>query len=86
VLVTTANVRTVFNKFTKGQWLILQELDTFYIYYQKLGGLPQLMLICKGKDTFTALAECTELMYGLIHPEVMWSEDLQEAVNRILAE
>jgi hypothetical protein len=84
--VSTVTVRTVHNKFARGLWLVVEEGQNYYIYFQKNGSLPQLMLICKGKDTFRSLAECTELMYSLIHPEVMWSEELQTAVNSILAE
>lgn len=77
-------MRTVYNKFSRGIWIVLEEGETYYIYYQKHGSLPQLMLIIRGRDTFTAFAECTELMYSLLHPEVMWSEQLQETIKEVL--
>jgi hypothetical protein len=44
------------------------------------------MLIVKGKDTFTALAEATELMYSLLHPEVMWSDSVKADIDALLAD
>jgi hypothetical protein len=80
------NVRTVYNKFARGLWVILEEGENYYIYYAKPTGLPQLMLIVKGKDTFTALAEATELMYSLLHPEVMWSDSVKADIDALLAD
>ncbi|MDD5510864.1 MAG: hypothetical protein PHI12_08640 [Dehalococcoidales bacterium] len=77
-------MKTVFIKFDRGTWYIQEADNEYHIYYRQTGGQPQLMIICKGKDVFSTLAECCSLMYGQIHPEVNWSDNLTKEIEGLL--
>ena len=42
--------------------------------------------IGKGEEIFSALAECATVMYGELHPEVKWSDALQDTISKALNE
>jgi len=78
-------VKNAYNKFSGGTWLIVEsDSQEFYIYYQRLAGLPRLMLICKDARVFSALAECSAVMYSLLHPETAWGDQMTKDIEDIL--
>ena len=78
---------TVKHPFNQGVWHVTHDDDdTFYILFEKPPHAAQIMFICKGSAIFSALAECATVMYGELHPEVKWSDSLQDTVNKALNE
>ena len=77
-------MKNAYNKFSGGTWLIVENSGEFYLYYQRLSGLPRLMLICKDARVFSALAECSAVMYSLIHPETAWGDQMTKDIEDIL--
>jgi hypothetical protein len=74
-------MRTVYNKFARGLWQIVEDGEDYYFYYHLQGEHPRLMLIVKGVDTVSSLAECMTAMYGILHPEIQWSDELIKTVT-----
>ena len=78
---------TVKHPFANGVWHVTHDDDdVFHILFEKPPCAPQVMFICKGSAIFSALAECATVMYGELHPEVKWSDALQDTISKALNE
>jgi hypothetical protein len=77
-------VNTVLRKCDKGMWYVHEDNDQFYLYWQAIGQLPQLMLVCKSQLVFDTLAECLTGLYGVHHPEIMRDDRLSKEISEII--
>lgn len=78
-------MKTCYNKFAGGTWAIVEnDHFEYFLYYQSLGGLPRLMLICKTPEVFSALGECAAIMYSLLHPETAWGDRMTKEIEELL--
>jgi hypothetical protein len=77
-------MKVTYRKCPTGLWSVVENDGDYYLYWQSYGQVPQLMLVCKGKEVFDGMAECCTGMYSMNHPEIMWDDKLAKEINEII--